>query len=274
MVKFCASMENPVTGNTSLIRKLMSLSTPASTLENGARVLSNGTWPDPILAMLAEIDDTVLRRRLSFVNGSTYLSVVAAGRRLVTVLDVSDNFSAASDILGKPLSVTETDIITSVAELLVEFASQEGRLLVKSNPAEATGHSTDAGVPVSMLEELMGVDLEAEPEDQLQLFIAASEEQMSSCIFYVDGEKVGEIGDAGEILSTQSVFANDWDAFREKLSFRKQGDTGPFLICLGNTLDNSTSLYIAQSGKSLAAFTSENDDAPALHENWGTYFVV
>lgn len=267
-------MEFPVTDNTILLRKLAAIASTASVLEDGSRAISNGTWPQPISAILDEIDDTVLKRRLFFANGSNHLSMVVSGRRLLMIDQTTEDFDGKDDMLNQPLSSEEADKVRTVAELLAKFAQHDGRLTVKSEAAEAVSGPTDSGVSVSTLAEVMGIDLSEEPEDPVQQFIEATSDLMNSCLYYVDGEEVGENGDETEISKLRSILSDEWEAFRKNLPSINLENTGPFLIGLSDAIGDAITLFVASAGQTLVAFTSSDEDAPAVHDRWSTYFVV
>jgi len=259
---------------TELVRKLSALSTSATTLKDGNRVLSNGTWPQPLRAILSEIDDTVLKRKLTFISGANHISVVASGRRLLAVVEVSENFATGSELVGQALSSTRTDLVNSVAVLLTELAQRDGNLLVTAGSTELLDSQTEGGVPILMLADALGIDVDDTTEGPLGKFLEAIEGLMAACIFYTDGAEVSAAGDDGDISMVRSELGAHWHEFRTELPFLRQDEHSPFLICLAGTGGGSGSLFVAEGGESRAAFSTTDDDTAAIQASWGDYFVA
>ena len=107
--------------------------TPA--FENGARLLDAS---DPLAAILAEIDMTVLPARLTFTTDADTLELVVTGRRLHQILS-----GAPKQVIGLPLNPEDAELTLAAAQSLADFANGAARLHV------SVGLPPDAGSDLS-----------------------------------------------------------------------------------------------------------------------------
>lgn len=92
---------------------------------------------DPVRAMLEEIDETILARRLAFRGtDGAMLSLEAANRRLLGLVEAPDDVSASEDrsSLFAPLPPDDDDALAMVAAALQRFAAGRGPLSVTAAP--------------------------------------------------------------------------------------------------------------------------------------------
>lgn len=111
---------------------------PAQTMGSERRVIypcSTGSAKD---ALLREIDQTVLRRRLSFCNDHDQRIVLVVGERQVESAEVADGSGAVMDASG-------------LRALLARFAAGSGHIWVRSELTAEGGFSGLSGISVQDL---------------------------------------------------------------------------------------------------------------------------
>jgi len=86
-----------------LAKKLAALSADGETFENGLRVISDGTEPAILTAILSEVDMTVLPRKLTFAMDGSEITLVAGGRRLRGLVKASKDIKGVTGVLGNRL---------------------------------------------------------------------------------------------------------------------------------------------------------------------------
>lgn len=128
----------------------------------GERRLAGG---DLARAILDEIDETILARRLSFrrEDGAT-LAVEVANRRLLALAELPADISQADRArLLAPLPADDEDALQAVAEALRGFASGRGTLAVTATPlGRAVGPGT-GGRSAAAIARVLGLDLYDRP---------------------------------------------------------------------------------------------------------------
>ncbi len=138
--------------------KLAKLAAEAETVEDGRRRLSPGAT-GLVAAMLAEIDETILGRRITFeTDHGRRLSVDVANRRLLRVAEVPDESAGPEGLLG-PLGPDSDGILPAVIAAMRRLAEGQNSLLVATVPLDAASEPDVLGRSVAALARAAGIDL-------------------------------------------------------------------------------------------------------------------
>jgi hypothetical protein len=116
-------------------------------------------------AILEEIDETILARRLTFRReDGAGLALEVANRRLLGLVALRGTFSPEdSDSPFAPLPANDEDALRAAAETLRSFASAHGTLAVTATPlARAIGPGT-GGRSAAAIATALGIDLYDRP---------------------------------------------------------------------------------------------------------------
>jgi hypothetical protein len=135
----------------------------------GARRLDEG---DRARAILTEIDETILARRLSFRSGDGGTLVLeVANRRLLGLAEVPEKLVAPEDRAGllAPLPPDDDDALAAVAAALRGFAASPGALTVSAAPLGRAVGSGSRGRSAAALARTLGIDLYDRPAPPLAL---------------------------------------------------------------------------------------------------------
>ena len=253
-------------------RKLAILGGEKPVFRDGGRVISNGVLPPPLTAVLEEIDNTVLKRRLTFRAGDSLLSFVVAGRRLMTLVAASPDLTMAQPLVGSALSHDDEETFETIAAAIVALTDDPRPILVESAHSEEGGVHTNIGIPVDRMTELMGIDL-ADPPQPMQHFIEACEHFYSACLFWVGGVWIGQSEDDALLARLRGLAEGQWDRFRDAYGKNGHSVETPRLIILDRALGGDGSVSAAWAHGEFAIFAHAQDDAAEIHATWRRIFT-
>ena len=134
-----------------------------SSLDGKARRLTGETTEALVLAMLTEVDETVLGRRLSFSAGSRRFVLDAANRRVLYAvapvdIDLSDKEDPAQ--------------AEALRAGLVSFAEGQTELTVTTSPSAAARETGILGIAATALAEAWGLETELSMSEPLSPVLA------------------------------------------------------------------------------------------------------
>lgn len=250
-----------------LSQKLAALATRGETFENGARVVSDGTAPPVIEAILSEIDTTVLTRELTFSADKTEISLVAGGRRLRGLIKASADIKGVLGVLGKIVSADDIELLTAVHEILQQFADTTAKVTVQSRDATALADQTDGGISASQLATLWGIDLNAAPPTQMQSYIRNLGATTTAWMLIdADGDTTTG-GDGTHLEALRTAFTNQGAAFLESVD-SLTNSVG--LVCLNGALGDTLSVATCRTATETAILCYASDNVGELHAKWAT----
>jgi len=248
---------------TALAQKIAALAANDAVYEGGARVISAAGEPAPLVAILSEIDETILERTLEINADGKTLRLVAAGRRLRGIAAV--DAPGAEAVIGQSLSREEPEVLQGVFDVLSNACGDVQHLRVRPLPAEPFGKGGERGVSAKGLAEIWGVDIDTAPAPPFERFLKIANGAASSLIYLNAGEVIDQKGDADAlhvILDTQLAA---FQAQQAKLS--AVGD-GPQLVSLENALADGSSATLVVSGEQIVLIAHDAGAIGPLHRAW------
>jgi hypothetical protein len=146
------------------IRSRLQVLQAASRFAPGARrVVAAADGGNSLAAVLREVNETILGRSLQFeADEKTSLTMDVAGRRILRLTGASGVKGAETCLGVKVLSAANLD---DLAGLLVVFAGGKTEMSVVAKPLERGGEGMSVGLPVALLADVLGVDLNQTAED-------------------------------------------------------------------------------------------------------------
>ncbi|MGB5871970.1 MAG: hypothetical protein WBH04_17405 [Albidovulum sp.] len=263
-----------MTDEPAVSRKLAALGADKSIFRQGARVLSNGKSPTPLAALLDEVDNTVLKRDLTFRLADSLLSMTVAGRRVLTLVAASQDLSDAQALIALPLSHDEPEGFTALTAVLQQFTGQKDSLTVESAHSANTGSPTSIGIPVSRLAEALGLDLDAAPPSPLQMFLDAC-----GMIFIATLTRSGEdwtcqAQDDALLPAMRHIAETQLEAFEaaahdNSLPALKR----PRLITIEGALEGAGCLSATWANGECALMAHDQSDLAEIHAIWRGIFA-
>ncbi len=150
-----------MTGDTDprLVRRLRRLAEPARFAADGRRIISK-PGVDPLAAMVAEIDETILPRRLEFRAGGATLACIARSGRLLELVALPAAAAAAG-----PVSLDGLDKagMATLRQSFAALAAAAGEVTVGSFPLDDGPAPGSYGTAATALAAAWGLDLDAAP---------------------------------------------------------------------------------------------------------------
>ena len=255
----------------SILRKLSVLGAERPIFREGLRVLSNGVYPPPLAALLAEVDTTILKRQLEFQAGDSRLGMMVAGRRILMLTSASPDLVAAGAPLGQPLSPDDGSAFEALAEALVALCAPERVLTVDCSHPDASASAASVGISGEALAEMLMVDRSSSP---VQMFIEACEPQYSACLFWSGGAWIGHADDQALLARLRPIA----EAQRQRMpsAYRSADQSGeaPRLIILEKALADEGSVSAAWANDEFAIFVHAPEDCAAIHAAWRRIFTL
>lgn len=247
---------------TALATKLAALAAKDDVFKDGQRIISQDA--PPIVAILREIDDTVLERTLVFGIGGTTVHTVVAGRRLRGIVEISGDVPGMEDVVGQVLSREDMETVSALGVIMQHLCQSASSISVVITPARPIGSSADAGVSTGTLAAAWGVDLDAKPASPLSRFMAANAVHFTASLYVVDGQPSQTTGDAAALKTVWEVQVTP---FRKRHKSILGKLDVPMLICLENAQEGGPiALAFADGEKCLLSY--QPDALPDLLASW------
>jgi hypothetical protein len=287
-----------------ILSRLTALSTPAQVAPGGARVIADMTHPNPLAALLRELNETILARalRLDSSDGSS-LTLDVAGRRVLRLSEASGVTGAERCLAAGTL---EDDYKDDLLKLLQAVAAPRHELRVTSRPLPNPSEGLSVGLPVALLADLLLIELNdaplaqlaepAQPPRRSARVIALTPEapapapapEAPSAPEVLDLERFsatvgpaliawviqggahdGGSGGPEEMLSPlQTFLADEAEAVVTQLDRAATLPGGPICLVLGASLVEGHSVICARSGDGLLLGVVEGDATQRLLRAW------
>jgi hypothetical protein len=241
-----------------LAQKISALAAKDTVFEAGARVISTGGEPNPVSAILNEIDDTILERNLEIRADDAVVNLIVSGRRLRGIAGAS---SGADGVLGQVLSREEPEVVAAVFAVLSELCGQAQRLTARYLPPTAFGKDGERGISVKGLAELWQLDLDETPKPPMERFLRANRAAAVAMLHMRDGELQSS---AGDVAALQSILDKQLAEFRASQSY----GSGTQLICLEGAFSDGTAAALAIHNDDVAVIAYQPAHLGALHASW------
>ncbi|MGB3147871.1 MAG: hypothetical protein WBA91_08965 [Paracoccaceae bacterium] len=256
-----------------IARKLAALGGERAIFRDGLRLISNGLVPPPLVAILEEIDNTVLRRRLTFHIADRALSLIVAGRRAISFAPQPAEAGDAVD--AQPLSGEDTEGFEAFVALLQGFAAKGEALSVESEPlADPGAGRAEFGVSVTRLAEALQIDLDTGPTPPMQQFLDSCGDKISAHLWRSGAEDwISGGGDAGQQALLRAVADTKWQEFRTNYARIGQQSGPTQLVLLQEAIAPGVTLSACWDGDATALFSHQAAELPAIHSLWRRIFT-
>ena len=226
-----------------------------------------------LAAMVGEIDETILPRRLSFaLESGVAVHLAAANRKLQAVLSPApDGLSA--DLCEKALGDVDDPALASIARGLREVLS-DGGTLTMSAVRPKTLFASDIGIQTSQLrkawdiEDLDSTPVQRDPEEILSSFLGSLSDEVVAWL-RIEGEAVtdqgGDARAAAELGDTAAVFLDGY--------FRKfeEAFPEPSLACatmIAPGRSGVSALLFVEIGDFSAIIASKTEHVVSVAARW------
>lgn len=251
-----------------LAEKLAILAADEPVDATGARIISEGGSPDPMTAILREVDNTVLERSLIIDCGNATVNIVAAGRRMrgITSASLPDDM----DIVGQVLSREEPEGVQAAFVFLQGLCGTADKMTVRSTPPEQFGKGGERGISANGLSELWGVAMDTAPKPPIDSFLSMNAEAFNSVLHVRNGEVVST---AGDVKALKKIWSTQVDAFREAHKKTTRGDVNAQLVCLDSAFEDGSSAAMALYENDIALVAYQAESFGDIQSAWQRIFA-
>lgn len=153
----------------------------------GGRSIAQAGQGETRLAILREIDTTVLLRALRFDigGGAGAVTLVVAGRRVlgVSALDGSLATAPHTGLVGQVLASEESGQRAALTALFADIEALDTDVAVSTRETDRLGDSTEAGLSVDLLAADWGVDLGAMPLARIERVLRACGQDLHASVY-------------------------------------------------------------------------------------------
>jgi hypothetical protein len=241
--------------NSALRAKLAVLAANDLRFDGPARVISENGTPPPLVALLGEIDNSVLERTLVVTLDQRILRLAVAGRRLRGVIALEGGADHA--LAGQALSQDDPAMVQNISAFLAELCNGAQKLTVQSLPATPLGTRIEAGISARSLAS------DATPAiTDLATFLTRHKTALTACL-HLDGDET--LTDQGDTTGFPAMLQNQWPALRAQQAGLFGANDAPQLLALGS---GDTVTALARWGSESCAMTLAAADLPRLIADW------
>lgn len=167
------------------------------------RKLRGAAPEERLSALVTEIDETILPRRLSFsVEGGETVHLVAASRKLQALVAPVPDVPGAEALEGQTLADADAPDVAALKDVLLTIFAGEAPVSIQSQRPDA-GFASDVGVPAAVLARSWGlsevVDVALDSGAVLARFLGDVADDTIAWL-QIEGEEVTDKGGASDAL--------------------------------------------------------------------------
>ncbi|MCX7287189.1 MAG: hypothetical protein NTW20_06410 [Rhodobacterales bacterium] len=140
-------------GTVPIVARLKALQRPAHVAPGGARVIADFSDPNPMIALMREMNETILARSVRVESSSGMgLTLEVAGRRVLRLTEATGVSGAEACLAVPALEDEQKDDLIKVMQAV---AAPRHELRVTTFPSNETGEGVSVGLPVALLADLL-----------------------------------------------------------------------------------------------------------------------
>lgn len=233
---------------------LEALSAETPTFVDGARVLEPG---DPLDALLAEIDSTVLPATLTFHNDAGSLALLATGRRLHMI-----TAGGPKAVLNQPLDPDDTALTKAAAKALAAFAADAGTLRVAHGPVAGDDINMSDRVSVAQLNAALGRIVDDPNAPPVERFVTRMGDGFDATIRLSNRVSTDMTGATATLAQLRIVLSTQLSAFMDARAAACASHSTPSLTLLGDVLEDGRSIGLADFGQEAILFCLSTGELP------------
>jgi hypothetical protein len=242
------------------------LLTTQPVFHRSGRVIWRQGDADPLAAILAQVDISVLARFLVFDLDGAVLRLAVAGRRLRGVVAASDLPHAIRLPIGQVLEADDIDTARQIGAALAQLCRDRSQIAVQSVAAAPFGHPGQAGISATKLAALWSSAAEETPQQSpMARFLSANDTALHGVLVIRDQTIAARHGDTAAI---ETIWRDQFGAFRQRLAATQTTADRPLLVCLDQPAGQGYATAIAISGDEAAVLAYPSDQITPLLTSW------
>ena len=236
-----------------------------------------GATPEALLAaVVTEIDETILPRRLSFAaEGGQTVHLAVANRRLQALLPPAPDVAGvdAAGLAGRPLPDADAPEVPGVKDVLLEVFRDAPPVAIRSARQPGVGYASDVGVPSTVLARVWGAPEEpseaATPEALVSRFLAGIGEEDAVAWLRIEGENVTDQGgEASAVEALGDQAAMFLDGYFARFDTLFPGGEEACATLIAPVSGSGAAALFVEFGDVSAFVAAKPDRGPALVTRW------
>lgn len=233
-----------------------------------------GAGGDAFLASLvAEIDETILPRRLIFTtNAGIEIHVAVVNRRLQALLSPFPDLAGANDLADTAFVDAHDPNLAVMGGLLRGAFDQAEEVTIQARRLGSSAFDADVGAPSTILSKVWGVRIvEArvqEPSEILNEFLSQITDEDAEAWLRIEGENVTDQGGEAERLAElgeqAAVFLDSYFSKFDVLF----SEEGPTATVIAPSSDGQAAAFFVEIGGMSAFVAAKQPRFAALASTW------
>ena len=225
-----------------------------------------------IAALVTEIDETILPRRLSLHLDSDVVHLAVANRRLQALLAPAPSADGGAELAGKPLPDAEDPNVPALREVLARVFAAGGPIAIKTRRLETT-FGSDIGVPANLLGRAWGVDGVVQPkalspEEVLSQFLDGLGDQGVAWLRIKGEEVTDQGGDEHRVAALGEQAAVFLDGYFAKFEEVFPADARACGTLIAPASDQGEAMFFVEYGEESAFLAGPTIVMPAVAGRW------
>ncbi len=246
-----------------LAAKLARLAGKEEILPGGARRLAERGDGRALVALLDEVDDTILEAALSFESAGERLTLMVSGRRILSIEEASKGLRVDPALIGVPLAPEDEEIVAAVQDVLNRFTAPADQLIAAVGQGIRRGSETDLGLSPAQFDQ--PEDL---PTQNTVLGRVAVASSPTARVLLKDGEIIHSEGPDHVREALEAVLEKQLLDFDEARFAASDGHIDPSLTCICGVMPDDLAVAMAVVATEIALFALPIEDLPRLHSLW------
>ncbi len=232
-----------------------------------------GKDPDSLIAALVtEIDETILPRRLSLHLAGDEVHLAVANRRLQALLAPAPKVDGGADLAGKPLPDAEDPNVPALRDVLARVFAEAGPIAIKTRRLE-TSFGSDIGVPANLLGRTWGVQDMAQPkalspDAVLSHFLDGLGDQGVAWLRIKGEEVTDQGGDEDRVAALGEQAAVFLDGYFAKFEEVFPADAAACGTLIAPASDKGEAMFFVEFGEESAFLAGPTAMMPAVAGRW------
>ena len=224
-----------------------------------------------LAALVTEIDETILPRRLTLSIGGTAIHLAVANRRLQALLSPAPDIEGAADLADMALPDAEAPGVAALGEVLSRAFDGDPQVEITAmRPADL--FDSDVGVPANLLGRAWRVApqemLPAEPGDILTKFLKENGKEAIAWL-RIEGESVTEQGGAEtRVAALGEQAAIFLDGYFAKFEELYNGDSKACVTVIAPGRGKGTAVFFVEFGEVSAFIAADPARVGNLARRW------
>lgn len=234
----------------------------------GRRIIASGKPADNAIAILNEIDQTILARQLSFTTSSgDVLTLDVVGRRALRVV-------AGSEVVEAGKYLTESDNLDNFLQMLLGFGHEAKEISVISNePSEGLDSSIVGLAAARMMKRIRDIEYAPESGSLAQKILNRIPD--ADIWLIVRGEDAGDsFGDSDLVEALRDFTSGQLESIDSHLDSLAQSPDAAVATIIGNLSGEGKVMLCLRTKEQLAFAILPTGSVSATMQAWHRFALV